>query len=198
MKPTHASDPESNAPIPRDDEDELPGGQGWLLGFDPVDVEPDRDAWVTPKWIADAVGEWDLDPATNERSHIRAAKTFSLEEGQDGIALARYVKRSTRVWCNPPYSRGQVIKFVRAYRHTNFCFLLRFDHSTEWFAELMPSVELVLVPRNRRVQFDVPPGAKASSTPFPHALYYRRAEDATPEIRALCYCLRSEQPLEPR
>ena len=158
-----------------------------LPGFDTVIVEPDRDSWVTPKWIADAVGPWDLDPATNVRSHIQAARTFMLERGQDGLALARYVGKETRVYCNPPFSRGQVIRFVRAYKHTNFCFLLRLDYSTEWFAELEPSVNLILVPKNQRVAFDAPPGAVASSTPFPHGLLYRRPEDATDAIRALCY-----------
>lgn len=168
-----------------------------LDGFDAVEVDPDRDAWVTPKWIADAVGEWDLDPATNERSHIRSKTTFMLDRGQDGIALARRVGRNTRVWCNPPFSRGQVIRFVRAYRHTNFCFLLRLDYSTEWFSELEPHVELILVPRNQRVAFDAPPGAKESSTPFPHGLMYRRGIDATPEIRALCYAWTPDRWMQP-
>ncbi len=183
MKPPRISD-EAEAEF--DLEDAGPP-QLRLDGFDGVMVDPDRDAWVTPKWIADAVGEFDLDPATNERSHIRAAKTFMLDRGQDGLALSRYVGRETRAWINPPFSRGQVIKFVRAYRHTNFCFLLRLDYSTEWFAELEPSVGLILVPKNQRVAFDAPPGAVASSTPFPHGLLYKRPCDATAEIRALCY-----------
>lgn len=170
-----------------DEEGNLGAPQLRLDGFDDVSVDPDRDAWVTPKWIADAVGEWDLDPATNERSHIRSRATFMLDRGQDGIALARRVGRNTRVWCNPPFSRGQVIRFVRAYGHTNFCFLLRFDCSTEWFGELEPLCERILVPKNQRIQFDAPHGAKASSTPFPHGLFYRRAIDVTSAIEALCY-----------
>lgn len=164
-----------------------------LPGFDSVIVEPDRDSWVTPKWIADAVGPWDLDPATNVRSHIQAARTFMLERGQDGLALARYVGKDTRCWINPPFSRGQVIRFVRAYKHTNFCFLLRLDYSTDWFAELEPSVELILVPKNQRVAFDAPPGVAPSSTPFPHGLMYRRPEDATDAIRKLCYAWRPDR-----
>jgi len=179
-----------NTPRPSEEEDDTSEAgppQLRLFGFDDVIVDPDRDAWVTPLWIADAVGPWDLDPATNERSYIKAAKTFMLDRGQDGIALARYVGKNTRCWINPPFSRGQVIKFVRAYRHTNFCFLLRLDYSTEWFAELEPHVGRILVPKNQRVAFDAPPGAVASSTPFPHGLLYKRAEDVTPAIRALCY-----------
>lgn len=168
-------------------------GQMFLGGFEEVEEDPDRDAWVTPRWITEAIGPWDLDPATNSRSTINAARTFMLERGEDGIAMARFIGRNTRVWINPPYSRGMVIKFVRAYRHTNFCFLVRLDFSTEWFAEIEPYVGLILVPRNQRIQFDAPPGAKASSTPFPHGLLFHRPQDATRAIRALCYRWRPER-----
>lgn len=178
---------EFEGPVNASEDERPPPGQGWFEGFDTVDVEPDRDSWVTPKWIADAVGPWDLDPATNVRTHIKAEREFMLERGQDGLALARMVGRNTRVWCNPPFSRGMVIQFVRAYRHTNFCFLLRLDFSTEWFSELFPHIGLILIPRNQRIQFDAPPGAKASSTPFPHGLLYHRPEDATDAIIDLCY-----------
>lgn len=158
-----------------------------LRAIDPEDESIDRDSWVTPAWIAQAVGSWDLDPCTNERSHIRAKQSFILEEGNDGLALAKFVNRRTRVWCNPPYSRGQVIRWVRAYRHTSFCFLLRLDFSTDWMVELVPYVGLLLVPRDRRMNFEPPPGVASSSNPYPHGLLYRRAEDATPEIRKICY-----------
>lgn len=165
------------------------GGQLRLDGFDEVFSDPDRDTWISPKWISDAVGEFDLDCCTNERAHIRATKKFMLERGQDGLVLAKYVGRNERVWCNPPYSRGMVIQFVRAYAKTRFCFLVRKDYSTDWMAELWPHVGLVLTPRGRRLDFEPPPGAKASSNPFPHGLFYARAEDATPEIRKLCYAM---------
>lgn len=156
--------------------------------FDDID-SPDRDTWVTSKWIADAVGEFDLDPCTNPRSHIRSKRRFVLEEGRDGLKLARYVGRSSRTWINPPYSRGQVIQWVRAYKHTRFCFLVRLDMSTDWFDELVASTELILVPRGRRIDFEPPPGVKSSSNPYPHGFLYRHFEDASPEIRALCYAL---------
>lgn len=164
-----------------------------LDGFDETDGDPDRNTWCTPRWLADAIGEWDLDPATNERSHIRAKRTFMLERKQDGIALAKHVGRSVRCFINPPYGNGLVIQFVRAYRHCNFLFLVRLDYSTKWFAELEPHVGLILVPHNQRIGFEPPPGAKASSPTFPHGLLYRRPEDATPEIRALCYAWRPER-----
>lgn len=50
-----------------------------------------------------------------------------------------------------------------------------------------PLCEVVMIPKSDRLEFVPPPGVKASSNPFPHGLYYRRATDVTPEIQALCY-----------
>jgi hypothetical protein len=147
---------------------------------------PDRDSWCTPKWFADALGPWDLDPCSNARSHIQAVRTFDLARGEDGIALAYTVVDATRVFLNTPYSRGMVAKFFAAYRHTRWCFLLRFDPSTEWFQNVYNAASLIAVPVGRRVNFEPPPGAKSGSNPYPHALFYARAEDATPEILAAC------------
>lgn len=44
-----------------------------------------------------------------------------------------------------------------------------------------------MVPKRDRLEFVPPPGVKASSNPFPHGLYYRRAADVPAAIRALCY-----------
>lgn len=147
--------------------------------------EPDRDTWCTPKWLADAVGEFDLDPCSNSRSHIRARSTCKLSEGRDG--LARCPTQDTRTWINPPYSAGQVIRWVRAYQHTRFTFLVRLDPSTEWFAELYRASEVLLVPRGKRIDFEPPPGVKASSNPFPHVLAYADHRDITREIETLCF-----------
>lgn len=157
------------------------------------DPEPeiDRDTWCTPKWITDAIGEFDLDPCSNERSHVRARAAFCLERDQDGLLLAEgHADDGTRAFINPPYS--DVPPWVAAYKHTRFCFLLKLDTSTKWFAELYAATALILIPR-RRVNFEPPPGVppeKAVAQQFPHALFYAHAEDATPAIRGLCWAWR--------
>lgn len=151
--------------------------------------EIDRDTWCTPKWITDAIGEWDLDPCANERSHVQATKSFLLDErGEDGIVLAPTVKKSTRVFLNPPYSH--VMPWVEAYAHTRFCFLLKVDPSTKWFEALLTKTEIVLFPRRTRVRFEPPEGIapkKALAVQFPHALFYARDEDVSDAIRDLCF-----------
>lgn len=171
--------PPTDADAPREADDQATDDE----------VEIDRDTWCTPSWITGAIGEWDLDPCANERSHVPAKRAFDLElRGEDGLVLASSVRKSSRVFINPPYS--SVRPWIDAYGHTRFCFLLKVDPSTEWFEVLLAKCELVLIPRRTRVQFEAPEGvppAKALANQFPHALFYARATDATDAIAALCY-----------
>ena len=127
-----------------------------------------RDSWCTPRWLADIIGRVDLDPCGNERSHIDAESICRLVDGEDG--LATLPKSYHRVFINPPYSRGQVLRWVRHYLNTDFIFLLRWDPSTEWFAELAPRCAAFWF-ASRRINFEPPPGVRGGSNPFPHALY---------------------------
>lgn len=182
-----ARSPRGTAPtlrlVPPPADESSPGGAS---AAPPPAAAPDRDTWCTPKRLADAIGKVDLDPCSNERSHIRSRFTYRLDRGEDGLELAHEVPASYRVFINPPYSAGQVAKWIAAYAHTRFCFLLRFDPQPRWFAQLWEHVRCVLVPRGDRVQFEPPPGADESSNQFPHALYYAYAEDTTSAIRRMC------------
>ncbi len=161
--------------------------------------EVERGTWCTPKWIAEIVGPYDLDPFSNPRSHIDAIHSCALERGENGLLdlsvrgsflctsaeSSSYVATTkTKVWFQPPYSI--VLQAFAHYRHTRFTALLRFDPSTEWFQQLYRSSELVCVPRLRRINFEPPPGVKSSSSTVPHALFYARLEDATPAVLRAC------------
>ncbi len=95
---------------------------------------------------------------------------------------------STSVFIQPPYEI--VLDAIAHYGHTRFCALLRFDPSTQWFAKLYRLSALVCVTR-RRIKYEPPPGVKASAQPYPHALFYRRAEDATPAVLRACIAWRT-------
>jgi hypothetical protein len=152
--------------------------------------EPDRGTWCTPAWLAELLGKFDLDPCSNTRSHVRASRYFALDDGDDGLALAKKVASDTRVFINPPYENGAVLRWIRAYQNTRFAFLLRFDPSTDWFSELYRITSLVAIPRGRRVNFEPPPGVQASSNTFPHAVFFARAEDARRELLRACFAWR--------
>lgn len=74
-----------------------PGGPD----FDP-DAAPDAgsDEWYTPRWLLAWLPLIDLDPCWCSASSVRAALTYDLRRGQDGLALPW----AGVVWCNPPYS----------------------------------------------------------------------------------------------
>lgn len=162
----------------------------------------ERGSYCTPKWFADAVGPWDLDPFSNPRSHIIAAATCELERGDDGlldkVEPGAYRSRGglgiasprARVWIQPPYSI--VLRAFNHYAHTRWCCLLRFDPRTEWFDAIYSAAELIAVPRGT-FNFEPPPGVKAGGgNSFPHAAYYRRAEDATPAVLRACVAWRKK------
>lgn len=177
----------------------LAGCTGIVLPPDYGDEQ--RGAWCTPKKYAIAVGPHHLDPFSNARSHILAGVTCELERGDDGFGVGAleyrpgafytrtggydYAGADWRVWIQPDYK--YVLEAVRHYGHTRFTALLRLDPSTEWFGELYAISEAIYVPRRDRIEFDPPPGVEPSSNPFPHGFFYRRAEDATAEIRSLCF-----------
>lgn len=167
--------------------------------------DPARGAYCTPKWIAELVGPWDLDPFTNPHSNIVATERCMLEDGGDGLANplpgsyrcgrrgpVKIATSATRAWLQPPYEI--VDEAISHYGHTRFCALLRFDTSTNWFQKLYRLTQLVCIPRRRRIGFEPPPGVavrKNKKSPYPHALYYARVEDATDAVLRRCIAWRT-------
>jgi hypothetical protein len=148
-----------------------------------------RGSWCTPEWLAKLIGPVDVDPCSNERSHIDGTLRIRLDDGGDGIHAHevpgsfrhknRLAKAETfnTVFCNPEYRHGEVERWVRHYRHTKFIYLLRWDPSTDWFSELIGHCTHVWFP-TQRINFEPPPRIKASTNPFPHALYLRSPSPA--------------------
>ena len=162
-------------------------------------LDEQRGAWCTPPEYAVAVGPFFVDPFSNERSSIRSQHACWLERGDDGFGLDRrsmpgafytqsehrVASAESRVWIQPPYNI--VLDAIAHYGHTRSTALLRLDTSTEWFERLHAISEVIMVPKRDRLEFVPPPGVKPSSNPFPHGLYYARAEDVTPAVESLCY-----------
>lgn len=160
----------------------------------------DRNSWCTPEYLADMLGYVNLDPFSNYRSKIKATHHCIRERGDDGLRLAngggfssaagrhggQKKMRAGRYWkvfLNPPYAAGFVEAAIANYEHTRYVALLRLDPSTKWFKRLMKTCKAIVLPPTR-IAFEPPPGVKASSNPFPHALFYAYDEDISPEIRA--------------
>lgn len=61
------------------------------------------DTWLTPPYIVDALGTFELDPcaAPAPRPWQFAPNDYDITQGQDGTVLPW----SGRAWCNPPYGK---------------------------------------------------------------------------------------------
>lgn len=126
----------------------------------------DSDSWCTPAWLACAVGAFDLDPASNARSHIQARLRYASDNGEDGLALPWVGS----VWCNCPYSN--VLPWARrlADHDGPWCALLKLDPSTRWYAALM-AVNPTVAPFRKRLKFE---GDRAMTANFPSVLIWKR------------------------
>jgi hypothetical protein len=91
------------------------------------DHENGTDTWLTPRWVLEPLGEFDLDPCAHPKWPI--AKEHYYWPEQDGL----WLPWRGRVWCNPPY--GELAKpFVeRMALHGNGLLLIFARTETEMF-----------------------------------------------------------------
>lgn len=134
---------------------------------DLVPSVPESDCWTTPQWVADLVGEFALDPASNPRSVIRARRSYQLERGEDGLRLAW----KGSVWLNPPYSDPAPWCDRLAEHDAAWCALVKLDPSTRWWATLMRA-GASWAPFRARLRFGLP-GRRDAAPPFCSALIWR-------------------------
>jgi hypothetical protein len=64
-------------------------------------VTDGHDEWLTPKYITDTLGPFDLDPCSPGDRRPWDTATYHLDESDNGLAAPWFGK----VWCNPPYGR---------------------------------------------------------------------------------------------
>jgi hypothetical protein len=60
----------------------------------------ETERWLTPKWVIDLLGPFDLDPCGAPDWHT-AETVWTPEDGRDGLVE----DWNGRVWLNPPYGR---------------------------------------------------------------------------------------------
>jgi hypothetical protein len=150
------------------------------------------DSWCTPKWLADLLGRFDLDPCSNERSHVQADVMLQLEPTiapentgsvlDDMAALGKYLKRRqgdglahewgrSSTFVNPPYSNPLPWALKLRDHEGPWCALLKLDPSTRWWAALMDASPTV-APFRKRIKFEGAPGEPTMTANFPSVLVY--------------------------
>ena len=103
---------------------------------------------LTPRWILDPLGAFDLDPcASIPRPWDTAARHYTEED--DGLAQ----EWTGRVWLNPPFNRYNVGEWIgRLAQHGDGIALLHARTETAWFDQVSSSADLLLF-LSRRVIF---------------------------------------------
>jgi hypothetical protein len=82
---------------------------------DKVSNDPTKtNRWLTPNWIVEALGEFDLDPC-GAPNHSLAKRTYQLDDAEDGLEL----EWNGRVWLNPPYGKESPPFLKRMAEHGN-------------------------------------------------------------------------------
>ncbi len=91
------------------------------------------DIWLTPKYVLDTLGSFDLDPCAAPSPRLWDTARRHIELPEDGLT----VKWEGRVWMNPPYSEV-ALWIAKLARHGNGVALIfartevRFWHRDIW------------------------------------------------------------------
>lgn len=88
--------------------------------------------WITPRRIVEALGPFDLDPATPESGMPWPTATSMLKPSDDGLAQS-WAKDF--VWLNPPYGRECGDFMRKMARHGHGIALVAARTDTRWFDE---------------------------------------------------------------
>lgn len=97
-------------------------------GHERTTVVGETDGWLTPPEIIEALGPFDLDPATPRVMPWQtAARRYTIDD--DGMAQPWH----GRVWLNPPYGRDAWRWVDRLADHGDGIALLFARTDTEWF-----------------------------------------------------------------
>jgi phage N-6-adenine-methyltransferase len=123
--------------------------------------ETTTDEWYTPKWIIDALGEFDLDPCVPVNRLWDTAKRH-ITKDDDGLKGEWF--KGERVWLNPPYSRPLIEKFVNKMANHNNGIALLFNRcDSKMFQDVIfPNATAILFVRGR-IKFFRPDGTEAGS-----------------------------------
>lgn len=113
-------------------------------------------SWITPKWILDALGPFDLDPCECVPQPWKCATIGYTEAGLEQPWFGR-------VWLNPPFDRRVVgLWMSRMANHGNGVALVHARTEAEWFEPIWSSADGILFLADR-LHFHHPDGTRAKA-----------------------------------
>ena len=138
--------------------------------------------WLTPRWIVDALGPFDLDPcAPPPERRLWATASQHYDETQDGLSLPWH----GLVWCNPPYGPHTKSWLRRCADHGDAIALVCARTDTRWFHEhVAPRATAVLFLRGW-ISFLQSVTGRVCGTPAAPSILVAYGERAADRLRAL-------------
>ena len=131
------------------------------------------DVWLTPPYILDAVGPFDLDPcASLDRPWDTALQHFTVEH--DGLAQEWH----GRVWCNPPYGppMGKWLQRLAAHPGGGMALIFARTETKAFFEHVWSKANAILFLKGR-IRFYKPDGTLGGTAGSPSVLIaYGEAE----------------------
>ena len=115
------------------------------------------DEWLTPPWVLEAIGPFDLDPcAPRVRPWDTAKRHYTIED--DGLRQ----DWQGRVWLNPPYSQAGRWLHKLAEHGTGTALIFARTETALWFDHVWPRATALLFLRGR-LTFHYASGKRASA-----------------------------------
>ena len=139
-----------------------------------------NDEWGTPDWVFQLAHKIEpifaFDAACNrENCLLREQESFG-----DSLLVDWYgVSYGQAVWCNPPYSRGNINKFIDKALYeakengVRSVFLVRFDPTAKWFQKAFKSGYCDIYMLDKRIKCK---GAD-NTYPSPNCFIHFQAKD---------------------
>lgn len=116
-------------------------------------------SWVTPKWILEPLGTFDLDPCTpEEMPWVTARNRYTVED--DGLVQPW----RGRVWLNPPFDKASRWAFLkRMAEHGNGIALVSASTEVKWFKEWIWGHATSILFLKERPYFHYPDGRRGEA-----------------------------------
>ena len=83
-----------------------------------MNVDTGQKTWITPRWIIEALGPFDLDPCCPDEGMPWPTARKMVRKSEDGLSVDW---AEDRVWLNPPYGRESKPFLERTSRSRSFC-----------------------------------------------------------------------------
>jgi len=115
------------------------------------------DTWLTPPWILDALGDFDLDPCAAPLPRLRPTAARHITRPDNGLSATWH----GRIWLNPPYSREAVRWITKLADHGEGTALVFARTETSWFVNQVWQRASSLLFLHGRVRF-----LTADGTPY--------------------------------